>query len=318
MGAVSSPPAAAAPPGAGEPPARAPLSHARARGPRDRTWAFLLPAYGAIVAVVGIPVVYSLWLSFHQWKLATFKKGVPFVGLDNYASVLADDGFWHSLQVTLTFTLAALAIEMVLGTALAVLLDQEFRGRRGIRILLLLPMFVTNVVIGLIWRILLSYDFGVVNWFLSLLGLPKVAWLGDPGLALWSLVIVDVWNTTAFVTLLVLAGLQGVPDEPRQAARVDGASSWQVFRHVTLPLLRPVLFVAIVWRTIDLFRIFDVVFSLTGGGPYNATETISLYAYNQGFASFNLGLASAISYLIIIGLAVLLAIEARLFGRRST
>jgi len=292
--------------------------NARARGPRDRGWAFLLPAYGAIIAVVGIPTVYSLYLSFHQWKLTTFKRGVPFVGLDNYAKALSDDAFWHSMQVTLVFTLVALTFEMVLGIGLAVLLDQDFRGRRTTRILLLLPMFVTNVVIGLIWRILLSYDFGVVNWVLSLFGLPKVAWLGDPTLALWSLIVIDVWNTTAFVALIVLAGLQGIPDEPRQAARVDGASSWQVFRLITLPLLRPVLLVAVIWRTIDLFRIFDVVFSLTGGGPYNATETISLYAYNEGFASFNLGFASAISYLIIIALVVILAIEARLLGRRTT
>ena len=197
-----------------------------------------MPAYGAILAVVGIPVVYSLYLSFHQWKLATFQKGVPFVGLDNYLKAIGDDGFWHSLQLTLGFMVVALSIEIVLGIALAVLLDQAFKGRRTVLILLLLPMFVTNVVIGLIWRILLSYDFGVVNWLLSLLGLPKVAWLGDPGLALWSLVIVDVWNTTAFVALLVLAGLAAVPDEPRQAARVDGASSWQTFRLITLPLLR--------------------------------------------------------------------------------
>ncbi len=304
-------------PAAGEPAGPAP-SRTRVRGPRDRTWAFLVPAYGAILAVVGIPVVYSLYLSFHQWKLATFKQGVPFVGLDNYLKAIGDDGFWHSLQLTLGFMVVALSVEIVLGIALAVLLDQAFKGRRTILILLLLPMFVTNVVIGLIWRILLSYDFGVVNWLLSLLGLPKVAWLGDPGLALWSLVIVDVWNTTAFVALLVLAGLAAVPDEPRQAARVDGASSWQTFRLITLPLLRPVIFVAVVWRTIDLFRIFDVVYSLTGGGPYNATETISLYAYNQGFASFNLGFASAISYLIILSLAIVLAIEYRLLGRSRT
>jgi multiple sugar transport system permease protein len=297
---------------------RSSVPTARVRGPRDRTWAFLLPAYGAILAVVGIPVVYSLYLSFHQWKLATFQKGVPFVGLDNYARAIGDDAFWHSLQLTIGFLVVALVAEVVLGIALAVLLDQVFRGRRTALIVLLLPMFVTNVVIGLIWRILLSYDFGVLNWLLSLVGLPKVAWLGDPGLALWSLVIVDVWNTTAFVALLVLAGLAAVPDEPRQAARVDGASSWQVFRLITLPLLRPVIFVAVVWRTIDLFRIFDVVYSLTGGGPYNATETISLYAYNEGFASFNLGFASAISYLIILVLLIILAIEYRLLGRRST
>jgi multiple sugar transport system permease protein len=140
--------------------------------------------------------------------------------------------------------------------------------------------------------------------------------LGDPDLAIWSLVIVDVWNTTAFVALLVLAGLASIPDEPRQAARVDGASPWQVFRYITLPLLRPFIFIAIVWRTVDLFRIFDVVWVLTSGGPYNATETISIYAYRQGFASFNLGFASAVSYLIILSLLIILAIEYLLVGRR--
>ena len=290
---------------------------AHARGPRDRAWAFLLPAYGAILAVVGIPVVYSLYLSFHQWKMTTFRQGVPFVGLDNYVQAINDGAFWHSLQVTLTLLVAALLFEVLLGTGLAVLLDQAFRGRRTAMILLLLPMFVTNVVIGLIWRIMLSFDFGLVNWLLSLVGIDRVAWLGDPALAIWSLVLVDVWNTTAFVALLVLAGLASVPDEPRQAARVDGATTWQVFRYITLPLLRPFIFVAVIWRTIDLFRIFDVVFVLTGGGPYNATETISLYAYRNGFASFNLGFASAVSYLIILILLVILTIEYRLLGRRS-
>jgi multiple sugar transport system permease protein len=292
--------------------------NAHVRRPRDRAWAFLLPAYAGIFLIVGFPTLYSLYLSFHQWKMTTFKRGVPFVGLDNYAKALGDDAFWHSMQVTITFTLVALVAEVVLGLGLAVLLDQDFRGRRTVRIALLLPMFVTNVVVGLIWRIMLSYDFGVVNWLLSMVGLPKVAWLGDPSLALGSLIIVDIWNTTAFVALLLLAGLQAIPEEPRQAARVDGASSWQTFRLITLPLLKPVLFIAVVWRTIDLFRIFDVVFSLTGGGPYNATETISLYAYRQGFASFNLGFASAVSYLLILGLVAILAVEAWLLGRRST
>lgn len=293
-------------------------TNVHARRPKDRAWAFLLPAYAAIGLIVGVPTVYSLYLSFHQWKLTTFRNGVPFVGLDNYAQAAADPAFWHSMQVTVVFTLVALVIEVALGLGLAVLLDQEFRGRRSIRILILLPMFVTNVVVGLIWRIMLSYDFGVVNWLFSMVGIGKVAWLGDPGLALWSLVVVDVWNTTAFVALILLAGLQAIPDEPRQAARVDGASAWQTFRLVTFPLLRPVLFVAVVWRTIDLFRIFDVVFSLTGGGPYNATETISLFAYRQGFASFNLGFASAVSYLLILALVIILAIEARVLGRRTT
>ncbi len=285
---------------------------------KDLGWRFLLPAYAAVALIVGVPTIYSLYLSFHKWKLTTFRRGVPFVGLDNYKTAISDPAFWHSMQVTVVFTFVALSIEIVLGLGLAVLLDQEFRGRRTVRILILLPMFTTNVIVGLIWRMLLSYDFGFLNWLLSLAGISPVAWLGNPSLALWSLVMVDVWNTTAFVSVILLAGLQSVPEELRQAAWVDGASSWQTFRLITLPLLRPFLFVAIVWRTIDLFRIFDVVFSLTGGGPYNATQTLSLYAYEKGFASFNLGLASAVSYLLILALVIILAIEARVVGRRST
>jgi multiple sugar transport system permease protein len=283
----------------------------------DSPLPFLAPAFLAILAVVAVPTLYSLWLSVHQWKLATFQRGVPFVGLANYARALGDGDFWHAVLVTFVLTGAALTIELVLGTALAVLLDQSFRGRSAVRTLVLLPMFVTNVVVGLIWRMLMSYDFGALNWFLSLIGMARVPWLGSPDLALPSLILVDVWNTTSFVALLMLAGLQAIPEEPRQAARVDGASDWQAFWLVTLPLLRPVLLVAVTWRTIDLFRIFDVVFSLTAGGPYNATETISLFAYREGFASFNLGYASAVSYLLILGLLAILVVEQRLLRSRT-
>mgnify|MGYP003327944593 FL=1 len=224
-----------------------------------------LPAYGIIALLVGVPAFGSLWLSLHQWKITTFKDGVPFVGIENYAAAIGDSAFMHSITLTVGFTLAALCVELVLGTLLAVLLDRELRGGGVLRALALLPLFVTNVVIGLIFRILLSYDFGIVNWFGSLFGLGPVPWLGDPALSFWTLVAVDAWNTSSFVALLVLAGLRALPKEPMESALVDGAGTWARFRYVTLPLLRPVIAVAALWRTIDLFRIFDVVFSLTGG-----------------------------------------------------
>ena len=206
---------------------------------------------------------------------------------------------------------------LVLGTLLAVLLDRELRGGGVLRALALLPMFVTNVVIGLIFRILLSYDFGVVNWFGSLFGLGPVPWLGDPALAFWTLILVDAWNTTSFVALLVLAGLRALPKEPLESALVDGASAWARFRYVMFPLLRPVIAVAALWRTIDLFRIFDVVFSLTGGGPSDATETASIFVYRHALGPLNLGLASAMSFIILAVLAVLLAAESVLLRRRT-
>lgn len=287
------------------------------RSTRLARLALALPAYGLIFLLVGIPAIGSLWLSFHKWKLATFKAGVPFVGTDNYAAALGDPAFIHSITLTIGFTLAALAVELVLGTLLAVLLDRELRGGGMLRALALLPMFVTNVVIGLIFRILLSYDFGVVNWFGSLFGLGPVPWLGDPALAFWTLILVDAWNTTSFVALLVLAGLRALPKEPLESALVDGASAWARFRYVMFPLLRPVIAVAALWRTIDLFRIFDVVFSLTGGGPSDATETASIFVYRHALGPLNLGLASAMSFIILAVLAVLLAAESALLRRRT-
>lgn len=276
-----------------------------------------LPAYGIIALLVGVPAFGSLWLSLHQWKITTFKDGVPFVGIENYAAAIGDSAFMHSITLTVGFTLAALCVELVLGTLLAVLLDRELRGGGVLRALALLPLFVTNVVIGLIFRILLSYDFGIVNWFGSLFGLGPVPWLGDPALSFWTLVAVDAWNTSSFVALLVLAGLRALPKEPMESALVDGAGTWARFRYVTLPLLRPVIAVAALWRTIDLFRIFDVVFSLTGGGPGDATETASIFVYRYALGPLNLGLASAMSYIILAVLAALLTTQSLLLRRRT-
>lgn len=276
-----------------------------------------LPAYGTIALLVGVPAFGSLWLSLHQWKITTFKDGVPFVGIENYAAAIGNPAFIHSITLTIGFTLAALCVELVLGTLLAVLLDRELRGGGVLRALALLPLFVTNVVIGLIFRILLSYDFGIVNWFGSLFGLGPVPWLGDPVLSFWTLVAVDAWNTSSFVALLVLAGLRALPKEPMESALVDGAGTWARFRYVTLPLLRPVIAVAALWRTIDLFRIFDVVFSLTGGGPGDATETASIFVYRYALGPLNLGLASAMSYIILAVLAVLLTTQSLLLRRRT-
>lgn len=276
---------------------------------------YIGPAFLVIAIILVYPLGYSLWLSFHEWTLRGFRQGVPWVGLQNYINLFANAEFVTSLRITAVFMIAAVGIEFILGMGLALLLNHDLRGKNIMRSLILLPMMCTNVVIGLTWRLLLNYQFGLVNYYLGALGLAPVEWLSKPSVALPAVIMVDVWNTTSFVALLLLAGLQALPDEPFEAARIDGASGRQSFFYITLPLMRQTILVALLWRVIDTFRIFDVIYLLTAGGPARATETVSIYVYRYGFQSFNLGLASAASYIMIAIMLVIAAILARAIGR---
>lgn len=276
---------------------------------------YIAPAFIIIAIILIYPLGYSLWLSFHEWTLRGFRLGIPWVGLQNYLNLFANSEFVNSLRITGVFMLAAVGIEFVLGMGLALLLNHDLRGKNLMRSLILLPMMCTNVVIGLTWRLLLNYQFGLVNYYLTAVGLQPVEWLSKPAVALPAVIMVDVWNTTSFVALLLLAGLQALPEEPFEAARIDGASTWQSFVHITLPLIRQTILVALLWRVIDTFRIFDVIYLLTAGGPARATETVSIYVYRYGFQSFNLGFASAASYIMIVIMLVIAAILARAIGR---
>lgn len=276
---------------------------------------FISPAFLVLFVILIYPLGYSFWLSFHDWTLYNFRTAIPFVGLQNYIQLLTNGEFFHSVGVTLIFMTGAIALEFILGMGLALLLNHDLWGKGVIRSLILLPMMVTNVVIGLTWRLLFNYQFGIINYYLGVLGIAPVQWLSSPTMAMPSIIIVDVWNTTSFVTLMLLAGLQSLPEEPFEAARIDGASAWQSFRYLTLPLLRPIILVALLWRIIDTFRIFDVVYLLTAGGPARATETVSLFVYRNGFQLFNLGYASAASYLMILGMLVMAVIVTRLIRR---
>jgi multiple sugar transport system permease protein len=254
----------------------------------------------------------------HHWTLRTFRTGVPFVGLDNYIKLFSNAEFIQSLLVTFSFVVLAIAIEFVIGMSLALLLNHDLKGKGIIRSMIFLPMMCTNVVIGLTWRLLFNYQFGVINYFIQQIGFSPVEWLSSPQVALASVIIVDVWNTTSFVALLMLAGLQSLPDEPFEAAKIDGASRVQTFFFLTLPLLRQTILVVLLWRLIDTFRIFDVVYLLTSGGPARATEMISIYIYRYGFQSFNLGFASAASFMMVFIMLLLAAIMTRFVGRSET
>ena len=261
---------------------------------------YIGPALFTLFIILVYPLGYSLWLSFHDWTMRTFRAGVHFVGFANFIDLITNPEFLNSLRVTFRFMAFAISLEFILGMALALLMNEDIKGRNFFRAMILLPMMCTNVVIGVTWRLLYNHEFGILNYYLVNWGFQAVPWLSQPTTAFISLVITDVWNTTSFVALLLLAGLQSLPSEPYEAAKIDGATRWQTFRYLTLPLLRPTILVVLIWRMIDTFRIFDVPYLLTAGGPGRATETVSIYIYRYGFQSFNLSFASAASFIMII------------------
>jgi multiple sugar transport system permease protein len=239
-----------------------------------------------------------------------------YVGLTNFHFALQDEFFWSSVGRTLTFAVFAVLIEMVLGVALAFLLNSQ-RWFKGItRSLFILPLAVSPYAVGLIWRYMYHPDFGVYNHLLSMLGLPEQIWLSEPGLAMASIIAFDVWQWTSFVTLITLAGLQALPKEPFEAARLDNASTWRVLRTLTFPMLSPVLTLVLVLRAMDAVRLYDAVVSLTAGGPGTSTEVLTYYLYRLGLKYFRLDRASAMALLFLYATVVFTGLALRRFMRQ--
>ncbi len=266
---------------------------------------FLAPALVLLTAVLLYPGLSVLWLSLHR-RLLIFDIS-RFVGLDNFAFLVQDDRFWNALGNTIYFTAVSVTAELLLGLGIAVLLHRAFRGKGLMRTVLLIPWAVPTVVSAKMWEWLYNPDFGLLNYLLGM----RVNWLGAPALALHAAIAMDIWKTTPFVALLLMAGLQTIPRELYQAARIDGASPWMVFRRITLPLLKPVILVVLIFRTLDAFRVFDAVYVLTGGGPANSTETLSIYAYKVLFQTlqFGYGSAIAVTVFLFVGLISLLYVR---------
>jgi ABC-type sugar transport system permease subunit len=280
----------------------------------------VLPALVIVLGVAIVPLGWTVWESLHLHDLRMPWRGRPFVGLANYREILLAPRFWGGLGHTIVFAIGSVVPELVLGTILALGLDRAFRGRGLARAFVLVPWAMPTVVTALLWRFLFDDAAGPVNWLLVESGLatrPPV-WLADP-IAAWVPVILgDVWKTTPFVALLVLAGLQNIDPALHEAARMDGAGSWWRFRHVTLTLLRPALLVALIFRSVDAFRVFDLVYVLTGGGPGTATEPLGLYTFSALFQNLRFGYGAALG-VVIFGLAFLLALlYIRSFGEGLT
>jgi ABC-type sugar transport system permease subunit len=273
-------------------------------------WWLVLPALLTILLVALFPLLWTVWESLHLHDLRMPWLGKPFVGLDNYIEALRDPRFWGALGHTAFFAVASVGLELLIGLWLALALNRAFRGRGLVRAAVLVPWAIPTVVSALLWRFMFEGQHGIVNAALVGAGVLRepVVWFIDP-LAAWvPVILADVWKTTPFVALLLLAGLQNIDASLYEAARIDGASAWRQFRYVTLPLLKPAILVALIFRTLDAFRVFDLIYALTGGGPGTSTEPIALYTFNALLQNLQFGYGSALSvivFLITFGLALL-------------
>ncbi|TCZ64975.1 carbohydrate ABC transporter permease [Roseicella aquatilis] len=271
------------------------------------------PTFLVMLAIFGLPLLFSLWLSLTGWSPQQGLFGGAYVGLANFEDLLSDRVFMGSLGVTCGFTAAAVSAQLLLGLGIALLLNLDLPGMRIFRTALVLPMMVTPIVGALCWKLLLDPHHGVVNHWLG----TRIVWLGVPETALIAVWLVNVWHSTPYVALILLAGLRSLPHEPHEAAGIDGASRWQVFRHVTFPLLQPFLLVALLLRTIFEFRAFDNVYAMTGGGPANATMLLSMFTYLTSFVRFDFGLGAAAAWLMLLMSMVMCLLFIALLRRRG-
>ncbi len=279
---------------------------------RERfAWVLVLPTTIVLGLFTLFPIAYLFWVSLH----AVDGPRMRFIGADNYALIAGDPTFWDAVRVTVLYVVSTTGTELILGFALALVLSRRLRGLGLVRTLLIVPMAMTPVVVALTWRLLYTPPFGLVNYSASLVGLQLPPMLTDPLLALVAVVVVDVWQWTPFMMLLVLAGLQSLPNEPFEAALVDGASRFQVLRYLTIPMLRGIVLVAVIFRGVDAFDTFDTIYVLTRGGPGTATQTLTMFDFFEAFRWFHFGYAAAVA-VVMLGLLWVVSFTAiRSIGR---
>ncbi|MEL6236521.1 MAG: sugar ABC transporter permease [Pseudomonadota bacterium] len=266
---------------------------------------WLLPLVAILIVFTVYPLIYNIWLSFHEY--APFKRQLVYVGWENWSLLLADERFWDAVSVTFTYFTIALAIQVVLGMAIALLLDSDAPGFGLLRAVLTLTLVIPPAITGMMFLLIQDPEFGVLTWVLEGLGIlsGQAPILATPATALAGVMLADIWQWTPFMVLIFMAGLRGLPPEPYEAAMLDGASPWQVFRRITLPQMSKVIAVAVLLRGIDLFRMFDYVFVMTSGGPGTATYTLSLYAWQQTFSFIKWGYGATISLVSLVLILVI-------------
>ncbi len=291
----------------------------RPRRPWPEAWvaaAFIAPAALVVLLVVVVPLARALWMSLFDIVLT--RPGVePFVGLRNYIEQLTSGDFWSATWRALFFTIVSTALELGLGLGLALLMDQPLRLRWLLRTVVILPWALPTIVNALMWRWIDNAEYGALNALLTQAGLlhEYQPWLSNSDLAMWMIILADVWKTTSLVAILMLAALQAVDRDLIDVAHVDGAGSLQAFRYVVLPLITPVILIVLVLRTMEAFKVFDIIWIMTHGGPANSTQTIAIYAYQTAYQGFDFGRGAALGYLIALAIMVLAAVYIRLLGR---
>ena len=271
-----------------------------------RLFWFIIPALVLIVGVIIFPWAFTLWMSLFEWRIGS---KATFVGLENYVGLAGNKRFIESIGHTLYFTALAVVLPLIFGTMAALVFNKKFPLRGFLRGTFILPMMATPVAVALVWTMMFHPQQGVLNYLLSLVGLPPSLWVYSPRWVIPSLVLVEIWHWTPLVMLIVLGGLAAQPVEPLESAMIDGATGWQTFRYITLPMLVPFLTIAAVIRTIDALKAFDTIFVISQGGPGTASETINIYLYLQAFSFYNIGTASAVVvvfFVIVVALSLTL------------
>ena len=266
----------------------------------DRRQALVYPAPAviALFLIVVIPIGYNLYLSSTKW---TIGLGQPrFIGIGNFVDLLSDERVLNGVKVMVYFSGLSLSLEVVLGLLIALYLNREFKGSEIVQAIYIFPFAATPVAVALIWRVMLNPEIGVMNYLLKSVGLPGSLWVSSPQTVIPALVLVDVWKWTPMITLIVLAGLKSLPHEPYEAAQIDGANALQIFWYITLPLIRPVLIAALMLRSLDNLKEFDMIYTITQGGPGIASETLYLYSYTVGFSFFKAGYGSALMVVVFL------------------
>jgi multiple sugar transport system permease protein len=269
-------------------------------------WPFVVPALVVVGAVIVFPWAFTLWMSVNRWTLGQSRS---FAGMENYLRLASDPRFWESLVHTLTYTSLSVAAPMLLGTVAALIFDARFPLRGLLRGVFVMPMMATPVAVALVWTMMFHPQLGVLNYLLSLVGIPAQEWIFNAKTVIPSLVAVETWQWTPLVMLIVLGGLASVPREPFESAEIDGANAWQQFRYLTLPMIAPFLMIALIIRTIDALKSFDIIYAMTQGGPGTASETINIYLYNTAFSYYDIGYGSAMAvvfFIVIVALSFIL------------
>lgn len=296
------------------------MASAERRGAEAREarlgWLLVSPAVASVLLIAIFPLLWTIWESLHVHDLRMPWRGRPFVWLANYVELLSDGRFWGALWHTVIFTVGSVGLELVFGMVLALALNRAYRGRGLVRAAVLIPWAIPTVVAGLLWQFMFDGQAGIINAMLVNIGVldRPLVWFIHSVAAWVPVILADVWKMTPFVALLLLAGLQNIDDALYEAARIDGAGPWQQFRHITLPMLKPAILVALIFRTLDAFRVFDLIYVMTGGGPGTSTEPIALYTFNALLQNLRFGFGSALSVVVFLVTFALALFYIRVLG----